>query len=1284
MDEFLERGDKRPLQQWNKYHESVGQILNTKEMLGSADPKLLQDLRNAYRRTTSLAQEAIQLSSLEESKEHRQNSEAKMKIISGLLHRRLAELAKAADDLEMAILTATMNKRTVVEGIIAAAGLLMAIMILTNIYLIRKSVVRPLKVLSNGVEKIGLGDFDYVTEIKSDDEVGKLSQAINTMVAKRREAEENLFQTNRRLQALMDALPVGVSFCDDTSCHRIRGNPSLMAQFEITDQDNISASSPEPGAAGRLVHFFHDGRQVSDVELPLQRAVAENRVISPMELEVRLPSGRRWIAQASGAPILDEQGNVLGGVAVTVDITERKKAENEIQELNEELKRTVKELDAALDQTRKQNVLLNAVRVAQTEFIANPSERFGNLLYDLLKLTDSEFGFIDEMKNSEDKQPYLVAQAITDISWDEESRKSYQKFADEQELEFHNIRGLFGAVILTGEPVIANDPGTDPRRCVLPQGHPPLHSFLGLPLHSEGKIIGMIGIANRPGGYDKELVELLQPLATTCSNLMEAYRNEERRRETERQLQQKFDALRQAEDLAQLGYFERNWQDGTGYWTDGFYKLVGLEPGIVPSHEDYENYVHEEDRKRFVDHVRDSLNSCKPMSIEYRIVQESGNVIHVHAIAETFYDADGRPAVTRGTHQDITARKMDEERLRESEEKYRRLHETMRDAFVRVDITGRILETNQAYQEMLGYSADELRSLTYMDLTPEKWHAIEAVIVQDEILQKGFSGVYEKEYRKKDGTIFPVELRTILMRDENGEPSSMWGIARDITERKKAEAEIRALNQDLEKRVMERTAELHLAKESLSAERQKLYDALEKIPAMVCLLRPDYSFAFANNKFREKFGEDIERPCYELCYGQEGPCDFCETYNVLKTGEPHYWEFTLEDGSTIAVNDFPFKDVDGSPLILELDFDITEQRRAQEAVKAERQRLYDVLETLPVYVCLLDSDYRMPFANRYFREAFGESGGRRCYDFLFDRTEPCEICETYRVMETREPHQWHWEGPNGRNYEVYDFPFVERDGSMLVLEMGIDITERKQAEDSLKQTLADLRRSNSDLEHFAYVASHDLQEPLRTVTTSLQMFEKRHRGQFDKHSDQLIDYAVDGAKRMKALIQDLLAYSRVNSQGQSFKAVDMNGILDQSIKNCVSLMEEKGTSITCDKMPTVAGDPTQLIQLLQNLIGNAVKFSPEQGGKVHVSAGENENEWIFSGKDNGIGIDEKYFEKIFVIFQQLSKKGPFHGTGIGLAIVKKIVERHGGRVWVESEVGVGSTFYFTIPFGTKI
>jgi light-regulated signal transduction histidine kinase (bacteriophytochrome) len=183
----------------------------------------------------------------------------------------------------------------------------------------------------------------------------------------------------------------------------------------------------------------------------------------------------------------------------------------------------------------------------------------------------------------------------------------------------------------------------------------------------------------------------------------------------------------------------------------------------------------------------------------------------------------------------------------------------------------------------------------------------------------------------------------------------------------------------------------------------------------------------------------------------------------------------------------------------------------------------------------------------------------------------------------------------------------------------------------------------------------------------------------DGESDQLIHYAVDSARKMKSLITDLLTYSRLTTRGQVLEAVDIQEVLHQSLQNLKSLIVEKGAEITHDQMPTIRGDSTQLLQVFQNLISNAVKFGPDKSTKVRVAAQSGPNEWIFSVQDNGIGIEANYFDRIFVIFQQLNKKGSFEGTGMGLAIVKKIVERHRGRVWVESEAGVGSTFYFTIP-----
>ena len=246
----------------------------------------------------------------------------------------------------------------------------------------------------------------------------------------------------------------------------------------------------------------------------------------------------------------------------------------------------------------------------------------------------------------------------------------------------------------------------------------------------------------------------------------------------------------------------------------------------------------------------------------------------------------------------------------------------------------------------------------------------------------------------------------------------------------------------------------------------------------------------------------------------------------------------------------------------------------------------------------------------------------------------------------------------------------------------LEIRVQQRTED-LRKTNEHLKRSNEDLEHFAYVASHDLQEPLRTVAGALQMLELDHKGKLGEDSDRLINYAVDGAKKMRSLVADLLTYSRIAGGNNEFTEVETQSLLDQTIGNLKGLIHEKKSEITYDKMPKVVGDSTQLLQVFQNLIGNALKFGPAESPKIHISARLNGGEWVFSVKDNGIGIEQQYFDRIFVVFQQLEKKDSAHGTGIGLSIVKRVVERHHGRIWVESELGAGSTFYFTIPIGRQ-
>ncbi|MBE0517378.1 MAG: GHKL domain-containing protein [Methanophagales archaeon] len=231
----------------------------------------------------------------------------------------------------------------------------------------------------------------------------------------------------------------------------------------------------------------------------------------------------------------------------------------------------------------------------------------------------------------------------------------------------------------------------------------------------------------------------------------------------------------------------------------------------------------------------------------------------------------------------------------------------------------------------------------------------------------------------------------------------------------------------------------------------------------------------------------------------------------------------------------------------------------------------------------------------------------------------------------------------------------------------------------LAKTIAELERSNAELEQFAYVASHDLQEPLRMVASYTQLLARRYKGKLDADADEFIGYAVDGANHMQMLINDLLTYSRVSTRGKPFEPAECETILDQTLLDLRMAIEEGDAVITHDPLPIVMADALQLTQLFQNLIGNAIKFHGEEPPSVHVSVEQKGNEWVFSVRDNGIGIDPKYADRIFKIFQRLHNRREYPGTGIGLAICKKIVERHGGHIWVESQPGKGAAFYFTIP-----
>ena len=386
--------------------------------------------------------------------------------------------------------------------------------------------------------------------------------------------------------------------------------------------------------------------------------------------------------------------------------------------------------------------------------------------------------------------------------------------------------------------------------------------------------------------------------------------------------------------------------------------------------------------------------------------------------------------------------------------------------------------------------------------------------------------------------------------------------------------------------------------------------------------------------------------------------------------------------------------------------DITLRKLAEDRQVQERANLQSIFDVVNVGMLLIDESGAVRRVNdtvsRWFGKDLdgcigvqpGELVG--CVHALTDpagcgRTAYCNACPIRNTFESvfRTGRSLHDVESQARvsidGHEVALWLEASADPLLLdgqrhvVLALN-NITVRKRVEESLQRTAAELVRSNRDLEQFAYVASHDLQEPLRMVGGYLQLLEDRYKGRLDEKADKYINYAVDGAARMSGLIGDLLAYSRVNSRGAELRDVDSQKAFESALRNLAASVRESGAEITHDPLPAVRAGLTQLTQIFQNLLGNALKFrAPERPPRIHVAAREEQGQWLFSVRDNGIGFEQQYEDKIFLIFQRLHGRGLYPGTGIGLAICKRIIERHGGKIWAASTPDEGTTFFFTLP-----
>jgi PAS domain S-box-containing protein len=620
------------------------------------------------------------------------------------------------------------------------------------------------------------------------------------------------------------------------------------------------------------------------------------------------------------------------------------------------------------------------------------------------------------------------------------------------------------------------------------------------------------------------------------------------------------------------------------------------------------------------------------------------------------------------------------EALRESEERYRRTFELAASGMAHISPDRHFMRVNRRLCEMLGYTAEELTRLKGRDIS----HPGDLDIVNS-LRPKLYSGEIpsvrvEKRYLRKDGSVVWAAFTMVLERDAAGQPLYEIAVFDDITARKDAE-------------------------EALRVERERFRAVVDSANEGILVYDKDLRVVDANSAAERIVGLPLDQmigkpgftsllPCVNADGTPVGPADR-PTRRTLDTGEPLTGMLigirrNEVETTWLSVNTAFLRNVDGtSSGIVSTVSDITAARTQEAALRESEERFRHTVEYAEDGIANVSLDGNFLLVNRRLCEMLGRAEEELVGVSVktVSHSEDRDITdEQRRQLRTGEKRSVHFEKRylrrDGKPFWVgLTIGLVRDQRGEPLYEIAVfnDITERKEAEQALKEAHEELKRSNAELEQFAYVASHDLQEPLRMVSSYTQLLQRRYKEKFDGDANEFMGYIVDGATRMKQLIEDLLAYSRVGTKGKEFRPVEVEAALRRAIANLRAAISESGASVSNDPLPTIMADDVQLAQLFQNLIGNALKFRSQSVPRIHVSVSERESEYEFAAADNGIGIEPQYFERIFMVFQRLHFKGEYPGTGIGLAICKKVVERHGGRIWVESKPGEGTTFRFTVP-----
>ena len=676
----------------------------------------------------------------------------------------------------------------------------------------------------------------------------------------------------------------------------------------------------------------------------------------------------------------------------------------------------------------------------------------------------------------------------------------------------------------------------------------------------------------------------------------------------------------------------------------------------------------------------DALAQQIGTGIELNGRRKDGSEFPIEIMLSPLESAEG--ILVTAAIRDISVRRAAEKRLGQMEGRYRGLLEAAPDAMVVVNPSGDIVLLNVRAEKEFGYRRDELLGQQVKTIIPkgfaERLIADGTRTTAEALAQQIGTGI-ELSGRRKDGSEFPIEI--MLSPLESAEGILVTAAIRDISVRRAAEKHLgqmegryRGLLEAAPDAMVVVNPGGDIVLLNVQAEKQFGYRRDELVGQKVKNIIPE---GFAERLVADGLRSDADALAQQIGTG-------IELNGRRKDGS----EFPIE----IMLS--PLESAEGT-LVTAAIRDISVRRAAEKHLGQMEGRYRGLLEAAPDAMVVVNRRGEIVLLNVQAERQFGyhrdELVGQKMKNIIPDGFAERLISDGLRSPEDALAQKI---GTGieliGRRKDGTEFPIelmlspLESAEGVLVTAAIRDITTRKTAETHLIHKVEELNRSNEELGQFAYIASHDLQEPLRMVASYTQLLSRRYKGKLDAEADDFIAFAVDGANRMQRLIQDLLAYSRVGTKGTDLLDYSSEEALQQALINLRAPIGDSGALVTHDPLPNVLADEMQLIQLFQNLVGNAIKYQSPGIPVIHVSAAMNvEKKWIFSIRDNGLGIDPQYFEKIFGMFQRLHKREEFAGTGIGLAICKKIVERHGGNISVESQPGQGSTFRFTLEAGER-